>query len=210
MLSTLVLPNLPQNKSPNEPVLRLGLIYLYCLLYLFKGFAHLTPLEQSVSPMPVAVVFKKIEVWCCRAVTGLPGHPPLRLQLLMGVIRERLLRLVAHVDRVVIVTVHIINKCQIIIGVLVCWVALYASLQVLHGEWILLVLEVSEAQVVLNLRIFLGLAAILIVGLQLITSLERLNRLLVVLHFVKSYTEIKVPFRALRFGLVELLDGRHL
>jgi hypothetical protein len=125
-------------------------------------------------------------------------------------VRECFLRLIAYVNRIVVIAVHVIYKRQIIVSVPMRRIRFNASFQMLNSQRILLIFEVCKAQIILNLWILLYLISILFQYLQLVASLERLNRLLVVLHFVKSHAKIEVSFGALRFGFVKLFYGGHL
>ena len=70
---------------------------------------------------------------------------PLIVVILLNFVRKSLFGLIADVYGVVKVTMHIINECQVIIGMPVSWIYFYTVLKMLNSHGILLVLEVGES-----------------------------------------------------------------
>ena len=116
----------PHDESPDDPVLWVVRVQSHCFLDLRYRFGSLSFPEQSEGPLTVTAVLAIWEV-------HLGGH--------------------AHSHCLLEVLVHVVYESQVIVDVLVPWVDFQAYLHVFIGHLIVLLLEVSETQVILKLSI---------------------------------------------------------
>ena len=82
---------------------------------------------------------------------------------------------VADIDRLLVILMHIIDESQVIVGVGMPCIDLSANLKVFYCHGILLLLEVSQAQVVLKLCVLC---------MELTGLLKGLDSLVIVVHLV--------------------------
>lgn len=168
MLCRGVATNGAQDEAPDNPVISVERVMRYCLLDLLDGLGHLALFEQGESPVSQAVLR-------CHAI------------------RAMQLGRVANVYGLLVVLVHVVNKGQVVVGVRVLSIQLRADLEVLHGQTILLLLEVGQSQVVLQLPV---------VRFDLAGFLEGKACLVVEFHLVECDAEEEEGTARLAFELV--------
>ena len=116
MFGALVVADCPHNETPDDPVVSILGVLLYTFLDLLDCLSHLAFLEKSKSPMTVTVVC----LWVIQLCTT------------------------ANVYCLLVELMHIVQKREVIVGILVLWIELGTLLEVLYCLVILLELEVGK------------------------------------------------------------------
>ena len=122
MLRGLVIPDRPHDQPPDHPVVRVCRLHHYGFLYFLDGLSCLPVFEEGKGPVTVALV------------------------VAFGMVH---LGLVAYLDCLGVVLVHVVDESQIVVCVVVPWVYLDADFQVFVGHRVLLLFEVGQPEVVL-------------------------------------------------------------
>ena len=124
MYSRGVVPDSPQYKTPNYPVISVFWACFYSFHYLFYSLGHLTLFEESECPMSVAIV---------------------------SALRIVHLGLVAYIYCLGVVLMHVVDECQIVISIWMFWVDLCADFEMLNSHSVLLLFKICKTEVVLEL-----------------------------------------------------------
>lgn len=148
-------------------------LQLNCLLDLRNSLVHTVFLEESEGPVSVARVVHELACLLKLSLNKIGAVRCIQTRRNVVNIGHSQLGLLTNINGVLPFLVHVEDESEVVVSVLMLAVVRSAQVEVAHRHVIVLVFEVCQTQIVVHLRVG---------GLQLITSLERLDTVLEQAH----------------------------